>query len=298
MASKLWLGSTQQATDQSNSQELNNEQSSSGTIIEGLQSDSWQHSDTSVSEEQNIDKLLKAVWVWNEILWKKHEFMSLLAENEALEEVSQVGHLPQSRTTPMMSHINQETNTSASVIEKTNAFNTLKSEWLPEYYEKNLREHLNFFCSADTSFNMSTFYFPTERLKIYFTMQYLRGEPWDMWYNRLEELRGPELIKEITFKNFKQFLLDFVEDSMNCQLHHAQLHQNARQRPQQSIQAFASYLKNLEAHISPITKEHHYSILFTKLWPELKVVLTNFQTLPDIFESLVALGARLKQNQW
>ena len=26
-------------------------------------------------------------------------------------------------------------------------------------------------------------------------------------------------------------------------------------------------------------------------------MFTNFQTLPDIFESLVALGARLKQNQ-
>ena len=59
MAPKLWLGSTQQATDQSNPQKPNNKQSSSGTIIEGLQPDSQQYSDTSVSEKQNIDKLLK-----------------------------------------------------------------------------------------------------------------------------------------------------------------------------------------------------------------------------------------------
>ena len=45
-----------------------------------------------------------------------------------------------------------------------------------------------------------------------------------MWYNRLEELGGPESIKEMTFKDFKQFLLDLVEDSINCQLHHVQLH--------------------------------------------------------------------------
>ena len=101
----------------------------------------------------------------------------------------------------------------------------------------------------------------------------------------------------MTFKDFKQFLLDLIEDLINCQLHHVQLHQNTKQGPQQSIQTFASYLKNLEAHIPLIMKEHCCSTLFTKLWPKLKVVFTNFQTLPDIFKSLVALGVKLKQNQ-
>ena len=54
--------------------------------------------------------------------------MSLLTENEALKEASQMGHLSQSRATSMISHINQETNTSASMIEETNVFNILKSE--------------------------------------------------------------------------------------------------------------------------------------------------------------------------
>ena len=59
MAPKLQLKSTQQATDQSNPQEPNNKQSFSETTTEGLQSDSQQHNDTSASEEQNINKLLK-----------------------------------------------------------------------------------------------------------------------------------------------------------------------------------------------------------------------------------------------
>ena len=99
------------------------------------------------------------------------------------------------------------------------------------------------------------------------------------------------------FKNFKQFLLDFVKDFMNHQLHHMQLHQNARQRLQQSIQVFILYLKNLKTHIPFMTEEHHHSILFTKLQPELKIVFINFQILPDTFESLVALNVRLEQNQ-
>ena len=118
-----------------------------------------------------------------------------------------------------------------------------------------------------------------------------------MWYNRLEELGEPESIKEMIFKNFKQFLLDLIEDFMNHQLHHAQLHQDTRQRPQQNIQVFTSYLKNLKAHIPPMTEEHCHSTLFTKLQPELRIALINFQTLPDTFKSLVALGVWLKQNQ-
>ena len=166
-----------------------------------------------------------------------------------------------------------------------------------EYYRKNLKKHSNFFCSADTSFNINIFYFFIKRLKIYFAIQYFREESWNMWYNKLEELKEPELIKKMIFKNFKQFLFDFIENFMNCQLYHVQLHQNTKQRPQQSIQVFVLYLKNLKAHISSMMKEHCYSILFTKLWPELRVVFINFQTLPDTFESLVVLGVRLEQNQ-
>ena len=60
------------------------------------------------------------------------------------------------------------------MIKEINAFNTLKSKQLPEYYKKNLKKHLNFFCSVDTLFIINTFYFFTERSKIYFTMQYFR----------------------------------------------------------------------------------------------------------------------------
>ena len=141
--------------------------------------------------------------------------MSLLTENEALKKASQVGQLPQSGAVFMMSHINQETSTSAFMIKEINAFNILKSEWLPEYYRNNLKKHSNFFCSTDTLFNINTFYFFTERLKIYFAIQYFKKKFWDMWYNKLKELRESELIKKMIFKDFKQFLLDFVENFIN-----------------------------------------------------------------------------------
>ena len=86
-----------------------------------------------------------------------------------------------------------------------------------------------------------------------------------MWYNKLEELGESESIKKMIFKNFKQFLFNFIKNSINCQLHHVQLHQNTKQESQQSIQAFALYLKNLKIHILPMTEKHYCSILFTKL---------------------------------
>ena len=45
-------------------------------------------------------------------------------------------------------------------------------------------------------------------------------------------------------------------------------------------------------------EEHYHSTLFIKLQSELRVALINFQTLSNIFESLIALGVRLEQNQW
>ena len=54
--------------------------------------------------------------------------MSFLTENEVLKEASQMRQLSQSKATFIISHINQKTSTSASVIEEINTFNTLKSE--------------------------------------------------------------------------------------------------------------------------------------------------------------------------
>ena len=59
-------------------------------------------------------------------------------------------------------------------------------------------------------------------------MLYFREEFQDMWYNKLKELKEPKSIKKMIFKNFKQFLLNFVENSINCQLNHMQLYQNAK----------------------------------------------------------------------
>ena len=108
-------------------------------------------------------------------------------------------YLLQSKATLITSHINQKTSTSASVIKKINAFNILKSEQLSEYYEKNLRKHLNFFCSTDTLFNISIFYFSTERLKIYFAIQYFKKESQNIWYNKLKELKKSTSVKKNDF---------------------------------------------------------------------------------------------------
>ena len=132
--------------------------------------------------------------------------------------------LLQSGVALIMLYINQETSTSAFMIKEINAFNILKFKQLSEYYKKNLKKHLNFFCSTNTLFNINTLYFLTERLKIYFTMQYFKKKSQNMWYNKLKGLKEFKLIKKMIFKNFKQFLLNFVKNFINHQLHHAQLH--------------------------------------------------------------------------
>ena len=54
---------------------------------------------------------------------------------------------------------------------------TLKPEKLEPYYGKTAREHRDWTRSADTAFRLSPSYFRTDRSKVLFAMQSLRGDP-------------------------------------------------------------------------------------------------------------------------
>ena len=92
------------------------------------------------------------------------------------------------------------------------------------------------------------------------------------------------------------YLLNLVEDPVNRQLHNAQAYTEAVQKSGQSVHAFAAYLSTLEAQLPPYNEEHLVMHLFTKLRPEIRKALSNYQDLPNKRDSLVALAARLENN--
>ena len=169
----------------------------------------------------------------------------------------------------------------------------LRPERLPQYRGKNLKEHQNFMRSAETAFRLTPDSFRTDDDKILFTMQYLEGEPKDAWYNH-EETVDSSLV---TWAYFKKFLLDMLQDPVNRELDTAQQYADATQGASQSVHSFAAYMNNLEAQMPVLYNEAQRRIqFFTKLRPELRKAITNYQDMPHTRDGLIALAARLENN--
>ena len=62
------------------------------------------------------------------------------------------------------------------------------------------------------------------------------------------------------------------------------------------MHSFEAYLRSLEAQLPPFSPAHLVSNLFTKLRPDLRKALTNYQDLPKTRDGLLALAARLEHN--
>jgi hypothetical protein len=168
----------------------------------------------------------------------------------------------------------------------------LKPEKLPEYRGKTVREHLEFFRRAEIAFRLTPEEFEDDLRKVLFVMQYLQGEPQDAWYRHYETAD----LNLLTWEQFKEFMLDLVEDPVNRQLHIAQRYEDAAQQPRQSAQSFAAYLSSLEAQLNPFTEEQQVFAFFCKLRPELRKQVAMYQDLPKTRESMVALATRVENS--
>ena len=163
---------------------------------------------------------------------------------------------------------------------------------LNPYKGKTIREHNNFIYDCEVMFRNSPERFPHDKNKVLYAMQYLEGEPRDRWA-AYERSTGADTS---TWKEFATYLLDLVQDPVNRTLTMAQRYQDASQRTDQSVHAFASYLETLEAELPPYSDEHRRQHLMSKLRPELRRALTNHQHIPTTYSTLMALAARIEEN--
>ena len=60
-----------------------------------------------------------------------------------------------------------------------------------------------------------------------------------------------------------QFLLNFIDDSINRQLNYVQIFNEIRQLNNQSIKKFDTYLINLKIHFTPYIEKQQMIHLFT-----------------------------------
>ena len=231
---------------------------------------------------------------------RRDELLALQHLRELEEEVAQLEGRgqrppPAEANLPPARNLATRTQSAASPPDFAHARRTLKPKDPAEYKGKTIKEHREFIRSCEIAFRLLPQEFYTDRDKVIWSMQYLGGDPRELWYAHFErtfEARG----EMPTWEYFKQYLLDLLSDPINRSLEAATAHSHAMQRKDQTVRSFATYLDVLEDQLTAYTEEQRVQHLFTKLRPELQRAITNYHQIPATREDLIALASTLERN--
>ena len=123
-------------------------------------------------------------------------------------------------------------------------------------------------------------------------MIYLKNESKKLWFNHEETMFAAQQ----TWFNFINFFLNLIEDLMNRSINMTQQYANALQHSDQMIWMFTIHLSTLKHQLSLYNDEHKWTHLFIKLKSELRVIITNVQSISITWDALINLVAWLKIN--
>ncbi len=140
------------------------------------------------------------------------------------------------------------------------------------YTEKTVQKHLNFIHSAETVFCLMLKNFLKNEAKILYVMQFLMRKSWDAWYQHQKTVS----FENISWEYFINYLLNFVEDLMNHQLHNVQTYTKAVQKSDQSVHTFTVYLSTLKVQLTSYNEKQLIMHFFTKLQLEIRKILLNY----------------------
>jgi len=242
----------------------------------------WCETDDFTSTIQDLDNKLKQTEKKRNLLLKKHHLASVQREIQVLQSQDVDESLVND---PSDSEANYtlfiSEHTQFIVFIKQSAENYLStmmlkrnihSECLNTYTEKTVQKHLNFVHSAETVFCLMLKNFLKNKAKILYIMQFLMRKSWDAWYWHQKTVS----LEDISWEYFINYLLNFVEDSVNYQLHNAQTYTETVQKSGQSVHTFAAYLSILKVQLTLYNEKQLIMHFFTKLWSEIRKILLNY----------------------
>ncbi len=158
---------------------------------------------------------------------------------------------------------------------------------LKKYHDKIIREHREWIRDIKISFQNTFWHFESDEKKILYCMIYLKSESKKLWFNHEETMSAAQQ----TWFDFTDFLLNLIENSMNQSINVTQQYVNALQHLDQMIWTFAVYLSTLKHQLSLYSNEHKWAYLFIKLRSELRMIITNVQSIFITQDALINLVA-------
>jgi len=162
---------------------------------------------------------------------------------------------------------------------------------LATYHGKNIKEAQAFIAGAERRFRIDQGYrFPTDTAKIDYCVLAFGTQPAARW-NRYERREG---IGRTTWEEFKEWLMDSILDKTNRVFAASEEYNRARQRDDQSAEAFADYLDTLELELKIVDEVSRRNTLFAKLKDEVKAEILRRDDIPPTRQGLLSLATRLE----
>lgn len=223
----------------------------------------------------------------------------LLREDEREARPLPVEEAPESRSVPRQAP--ESTASSSQAGSKRDAEDELspprpkrviKPRDLPEYTGKSAKELQEFLQSAKAAFRVAPDQFSTDREKIHYTAQFVKGDPgkrWDAHYDQIES-------QGISWEQFVQYLRNLIEDPENRKWNVVQRYWCAEQKSTQPAHGYAAYLESLEAEMEPLTEYVRTTFFFATLREDLRRQIAANHVMPTSREAMVALAARVEAN--
>ena len=162
-------------------------------------------------------------------------------------------------------HINE-------VLSLCNLQHRIHLKELSLYYEKIIKEHLNWTEDAHTVFQFSSDNFSEKIDKVLYSMQYFADISKKIWQHHKKNVNLFIFIWEY----FEVFLLNIIKNSVNCMLTAAQQFKETEQKLNQSVYSFNIYLSTLKTQLSLYNEEHKVQHLFIWLYWEIHMILMNY----------------------
>lgn len=224
----------------------------------------------------SIEDQLTQARIENERLKQLQELKDLQSQNRSLASGADRDATPSLR---------RDSVAPSEIVGPTIKAKTIRPEKMRSYKGSNEGEHLRWFREVNVKFLMSPEYFTTDNSRVIYCMQSLEGDAATQWYQYWDASAAKA---QITFDQFKQFMLDLVADPANRRLLAYERFEEAKQKPDQKVTHFKAYLEDIEAQLPQFPEEIRANMFLAKLKPDLKNKILSTGNVPKLREEILA----------
>jgi hypothetical protein len=168
-----------------------------------------------------------------------------------------------------------------------------KSRELKIYKGKSIKEAHDWFYDAELKWREDQdLTWTTDAAKITHCVSAFEGVPKEIW-RRKERAEG---IDNMLWEDFVDFMKDSISDPANRNMDALTKHNDARQRDNQTVHSFVTYLDTQEDELGITDDFQKRNNFLAKLRPEIRRKIDDSMDIPRSREALIALAVRMENN--